>query len=326
MVQQPNTRARHTRQVPWYSTRPPKPRAQSLSVAGAPALTARQRRAAIQAEADGAVYPGIFFPAAKAVVDFCRTHPFIGHAHLFALSLTTGVLAGLFLMGAGAHPLLRLWAGIFLFSAEVMRVAGGQLAHDEAAPAQKIHIAQGSIAIVVGFFVLAGATSAAAAIESSLWIWLLGIVVIASAALHALAFDAARKQYVIAAGGGTPEHSENLLEVSIRAHEALRRGDTLRAKFWQHYAALRQMQQRVVSPAPQGSADTFWRLNRKRMAAWTLLSAGAYVMCLSLAGVVSTFWPDALVAALWLIVAGGNALISMLLLLGWKTIRRSGAD
>ena len=89
-------------------------------------------------------------------------------------------------------------------------------------------------------------------------------------------------------------------------------------------AKLRRMQQSLVSRAPQGSADAFWRLNRRRMVAWTVLCGDAQLFMIAVAAVVSTFWPDALVAALWLSAAAGNALLGILLLIGWKNTKSRG--
>ena len=331
-MQRPKTRARHARRILWFSPSAWKTGVRSASAAAssAPALTAQQRRATIQAEADGALRAMIFGPAARPILDFCRHRLFISPVHLFALSLVAGLFAALFLTGGGSHPLLRFWAGIFLLGAAVLSICGGELAASRSqAPGTvwsttTIRIVQGGIAAVVAFFALAGATRAAAVIDDSFWIWLVGIAAMASAGLHALSFDAARTEYVIGAGGGAAESRETLLELSIRAHEALLRGNSLRADFWRHYAKLRRMQQSLVSRAPQGSADTFWRLNRRRMIAWTLLSGDAQLFFIAVAAVVSAFWPDALLVVLWLIAAAGNALFGILLLMGWKSAKSRG--
>ena len=331
-MQRPKTRARRTRQILWVSPSAWKTGVRSASATAwsAPALTAQQRRATIQAEADGALRATIIGPAARPILEFCRPRLFISPVHLFALSLVAGVFAALFLMGGGSHPLLRLWAGIFLFGAAALSVCGGELAASRrqapgtAWSTTTIRVVQGGIAAVVVFFALAGATRAAAVIDGSFWIWLVGIAAMASTGLHALSFDAARTEYVIGAGGGAIESRETLLELSIRAHEALLRGDSLRADFWRYYAKLRRMQQSLVSRAPQGSADAFWRLNRRRMVAWTVLCGDAQLFMIAVAAVVSTFWPDALVAALWLSAAAGNALLGILLLIGWKNAKSRG--
>jgi hypothetical protein len=109
--------------------------------------------------------------------------------------------------------------------------------------------------------------------------------------------------------------------MSIRTHDALLRGEHVRAKLWRWYAALRQNQQSFVSAAPRGSADAFWRLNRRRISVWTLVSPGAHLFCISAGAVLSAFWPDALIGVLWLIGAGGSVLAAVLLRLGWKTER-----
>ena len=112
-MQRPKTRARRTRQILWFSPSAWKTgvRSASATASSVPALTAQQRRATIQAEADGAMYATIIGPAARPMLEFCRPRLFISPVHLFAFSLVAGVFAALFLMGGGSHPLLRLWAG-----------------------------------------------------------------------------------------------------------------------------------------------------------------------------------------------------------------------
>jgi hypothetical protein len=286
-----------------------------------PALTSQQRRAAIEAQADGALYPWIFIPAAQPILDFCTRRPFVGAAHLFALSVTSGALAGLFLIGGGSHPLLRFWAGIFLVGCEALSLAAGRLPRGQIFSLRTTRAVQTGIATVAVLLSLVGTAYAATAIEPSVWTWLLGLAAIVSAPLQAFAFDGMRTEYVIGAGGGAPELRDNLLEMSIRTHDALLRGEHVRAKLWRWYAALRQNQQAFVSAAPRGSADAFWRLNRRRISVWTLVSPGAHLFCISAGAVLSAFWPDALIGVLWLIGAGGSVLAAVLLRLGWKTER-----
>jgi hypothetical protein len=319
-VQLPTTQAPNTRQGLWFSS----VRSVSAAALVPPALTSQKRRTVIQTQSDGALYARIFIPAAQPILDFCRRRRFIGAFHLFALSAITGTFAALFLMGGAAHPLLRFWAGIFLVAAELFSVSAGQLADNQLLPRKRLRAAQCGIGAAIVTFALAGTTCAATGIDGSLWILPLGLAAIASAPIQAFAFDGARAEYVIAAGGAAPEFRENLLEMSIRVHDALLRGDGFRAKLWHRYVRLRQMQQSLIPPATQRSADSFWWLNRSRMKKWTLLSPGVQMFCISIAAIVSAFWPDALTAVLWLVGVGGTALLCLLLLVGWKTAKSRG--
>ena len=141
-----------------------------------------------------------------------------------------------------------------------------------------------------------------------------------STVVQCAAFERANAyEYELAAGGGASARRETLLEISFRRHEAALRGSKTEETIWRVYDNFRRMQQYLVPAEPQGSADQFWRLNRKRISFWTLLGRRINFVWLAAATLVSAFWPVALIAVFGGIVGAGNLILLLLLIAGWKT-------
>ena len=282
------------------------------------ALTPVQRAVAIRNDTLGFSERQLLPPLTQPVLDFCRSRP-IAPMHLLLLCFAAAALAAVLLAAGGSSPLSRFWAGIFVFTSLVLELAARKLAGPSAlqsVEAQILHLCAGN---AVGVLLLLTASCAAASAGNSALSWLTGLIATASAAIHVAAFDAAKSCYMRGAGAGTSERRESALELSMRRHDAMLRSRPREALIWRYYGQFRLVQQYLVPDCPRGSADFFWQLNRRRMAAWTLLGPTMLFSLLSAAAVLSAFWPDALLAMFVLIAGAGNILLVALLLLGWKT-------
>lgn len=288
------------------------------------ALTAPQRRRTILEETISWAQRRLLDPAVRPVLEFCRPRH-ISSAHLAWLSEAAAVVAGSVLIFAGESPLVRFWAGIFLWSALAVECAARGMREPsqivDSTPANIRRIAAiGAIAAII----VIGVIETAALIAGSGWIWLAGIAATIGAAVQVTAYDAAWRQYAHAAGAGIPEERDNLFELSLNQRAAEMRECRNEARFWRAYTLFRRAQQFLVPWKPAGSADAFWKNNRRRMALWTLFAPWTICCLLSAAMVLSSFWPPALSALFLTLAVPGNFLLLLLLLLGWKIRPVSG--
>jgi len=290
----------------------------AVQTTGVKVLTAAQRRFAVGSETETPAERHILRPAVLMLLNWRRAHV-LKSVHWSLISVAIGLLAGAFLLTNGTSPLFRFWAGVFLLANEILAFTGQQLASARPFRSSHSEIVSGLPPIVIGAMFFLGATRAAAALEGSAWIWLLGLAAGISTILQCTAFEAARRQYQSAAGAGPGVRRETLLEISLRRNEALMRGSKTEELIWRAYQNFRQMQQYLVPAKPHGSADEFWRLNRHRISLWALLGRRMNFVWLAAAALISAFWPDALAAVLGGIFVVGNLILLLLLVAGWKT-------
>ncbi len=286
--------------------------------AGVPVLTPAQRCLAVVADTETPAERHLLRPAAGAIL-FWRPARSLQAVQWFLLSLAFGLMAGAFLLANSASPLFRFWAGISLLGCEILNLAGLQLAGPRAFNSSHAEILRGFIAILTGFFFLLGVTEAAASLTGSLFVWLLGLTTGASILVQAVAFDGAKRQYERAAGGAASGRRETLLEIAVRRQKAVLRGNATEELIWRCYGFVRRMQQQLVPRDPAGSADCFWRLNRRRIAVWAILSRRMNFVWLAAAAIVSAFEPVALFGVFCAITGAGTLLLLFLLAFGWKS-------
>jgi hypothetical protein len=291
----------------------------AMQATGRKALTPAQRRSAIGSDAETPAERHILAPAAHVMLNWRRARG-LKAIHWLLISFAVGLLAGTFLLTNGTSPLFRFWAGVFLLASEVLAATGQQLARKRPFRSSHAEIVGGLPSILAGFLFILGAARAAALLEGSLWIWLLGLGAGISTVVQCAAFQAAREQYELGAGAGMDIGRETALEISLRRNEAVLRGSKTEQLIWRIYENFRQMQQHLVPAKPQGSADQFWRHNRNRISVWALLSRRMNFIWLAVAALTSAFWPDALVAVFGGIAGAGNLILLLLLLAGWKTL------
>jgi hypothetical protein len=257
-------------------------------------------------------------PAAVALLEWRRAQS-LRAVHWFLFGLATGLIASTLLLTNGSSPLFRFWAGVFLLACEILNLAGLQLAGSRAFGSSHAEIARAFLALLVGIPFMLGATNAAANLAGSILVWPLGIAAAISMVLQAAAFEGAKEQYERGAGGAGSSRRDTLLEVGLRRQRAVLCGNSTEELIWRCYEFFRRIQQYLVPRQPCGSADRFWRLNRKRIAMWIILSRRMNFVWIAVAAIVSAFQPAALLGAFCAIAAGGNLLLLALLALGWKS-------
>jgi hypothetical protein len=290
----------------------------AVQTCGPQALTPAQRRFAVENDTETPAERHILRPASQVLLSW-RHARLLKATHWSLISFATGLLAGTFLLTNGASPLFRFWAGLFLLTSEILAVAGCELAGTRSVRSSHAEIVRALPPILIGALFILGATSAASSLEGSRWIWLLGLAGGLSTVVQCTAFEAAKQQYGLGAGAGAGVRRETLLEISFRRHEAALRGSKTEELIWSTYDDFRRLQQYLVPNQPKGSADQFWRLNRKRISLWALLGRRMNFVWLAAATLASAFWPVALVAVFGGIAIAGNLILLLLLIAGWKT-------
>ena len=290
----------------------------AVQTCGHPALTPAQRHFAVENDTETPAERHILRPGSLVLLNWRRAR-LLKAAHWSLISLATGLLAGTFLLTNGTSPLFRFWAGVFLLASEVLAVTGCELADTRCLGSSHVEIVNALPPILIGALFFLGATATAASLEASWWMWLLGLAAGISTVVQCAAFEGAKRLYQSAAGAGVRIRRETLLEISLRRHEAALRGSKTEELIWRGYDDFRRLQQHLVPNQPKGSADQFWRLNRKRISLWALLGRRINFVWLAAAALVSAFSPVALVAVLGGIICAGNLILLLLLMAGWKT-------
>lgn len=233
-----------------------------------------------------------------------------------------GVASG-FVMGLGGHDTGWLpWSGALLFVSVILDCCDGQLARARKVSSTTGAIVDGLTDYVVGVSVAIGATYCMVQAFHEPWYWLLGLFGLASIAAQSALFDHTKTRYIARVAGGYSEREEDVERI-VRERRLARQERRYREAFllWV-YERYSRAQHAALAIPPVFDPAVYRAANAGRMRAWTFLGIGTHLALAYVLAVIARWWTPAVPLFFWLHVIGFNALLTGLLVIGF---RRDGA-